>query len=156
MNQGMNTKSLLVVLAGFALISVPVRAATPEQQKTFVDSYKKALEANDAKTLEGFLYTKGAQPEQIELFKMMLLAVDPGSKVTKIELVKPTDEEAARFNKPMPMPDGKMYKMAVKPTWQLVVSSESKGENGSSSGTSRAPVAEVDGKLVIPVPVPAK
>jgi len=156
MNQGMNTKSLLVVLAGFALISVPVRGATPEQQKSFVESYKKALEANDAKTLAGFLYTKGAQPEQIEFFKMMMLAVDPGAKITKIELVKPSDEEAARFNKPMPMPDGKMYKMPVKPTWQLVVSTETKNESGSGSSTSKSPVAEVDGKLVIPVPVPAK
>jgi hypothetical protein len=87
---------------------------------------------------------------------MMMLAVDPGAKVTKIELVKPTDEEAARFNKPMPMPDGKLYKMPVKPTWQLVVSAETKNDSGSSSSTSKSPVAEVDGKLVIPVPVPAK
>src|SRR3954463_12809375 len=121
----MKIKTSLLLLAGLALISIPVRAATPEQQKTFVESYKKALEANDAKTLAGFLYTKGAQPEQVEFFKMMM-AIKPGAKITSIRLIKPTDEEAAKFNKPMMMPDGKSYKMPIKPTKQLVIKTETK------------------------------
>ena len=53
------------------LLAAHAIAATPEQEKTFVESYKKALEANDAKALAAFLYTEGAKPEQIEFFKMM-------------------------------------------------------------------------------------
>lgn len=151
----MKLTSSLLAVAGFALISISAHAATPEQEKTFVDSYKKALEANDTKTLAGFLYTEGAQPEQVEFFKMMM-AIDPGSKVTSIELVKPSDEEAARFNKPMMMPDGKSYKMPITPTKQLVVKTETKDANGSGTSTSKSPVAEKNGKLVIPVPVPAR
>ena len=93
--------------------------------------------------------------EQIEFFKMMQ-AIDPGSKIVKIELVAPSAEEAAKLNKPMEMPDGKTYKMPVKIYKQLVISTETKDASGSSKGQSKAPVAEVNGKLVVPVPVPAK
>lgn len=54
------------------------------------------------------------------------------------------------------MPDGKTYKMPIKPIKQLVVKMETKSESGSSSSTSKSPVAEKGGKLVIPVPVPLK
>jgi hypothetical protein len=151
----MKIKSPLLLLAGFALISIPVFAASPEQEKTFVDSYKKALEAHDTTALAGFLYTKGAQPEQVEFFKMMM-AGDPGATVTSITLETPSAEEAAQFSKPMVMPDGKSYKMPIVPIKQLVIKTETKDANGSSSSTSKSPVAEKDGKLVIPVPVLAK
>ncbi len=144
--------SLILVVS---LLTASLRAATPEQEKAFTDSYRKALEAGDATALAAFLYTEGAQPEQIEFFKMMQM-IDKGSKVVSVELVAPTAEEAARMNKAMPMPDGKMYKMPVKPYKQLVVKTESKGASGSGSGSSKSPVAEIKGKLVIPVPVPAK
>ena len=152
----MKLKSSLVVLAGVALLSISARAATPEQEKTFVDSYKKALESHDANALAGFLYTKGAQPQQVEFFKMMMLAVDPGATITSITLETPTAEEAASFAKAQTMPDGKDYKMPLKPVKLLVIKTETKDANGSSSRTSKSPVAEADGKLVIPVPVPAK
>ena len=151
----MKIKTSILVLAGLALISLPVRAATPEQEKTFVESYKKALEANDAKALAGFLYTEGAQPEQVEFFKMMM-SMNAGAKISSIELVKPSAEEAAKFNRPMTMPDGKSYKLSLTPVKQLVIKTESKDANGSSSSSSSVPVAESKGKLVIPVPVPAK
>ena len=137
------------------LLATHAGAATPEQEKAFVDSYKKALEANDTKALTAFLYTEGAKPEQIEFFKMMQ-SIDQGAKVVSVELVAPTAEEAAKFSKTMPMPDGKMYKMPVKVYKQLVIKTETKDANGSSSGSSSSPVAEVKGKLLIPVPVPAK
>ncbi|MEY4485117.1 MAG: hypothetical protein RL693_2569 [Verrucomicrobiota bacterium] len=139
----------------FAALTLTARAATPEQEKAFVDSYRKALEANDAKALAAFLYTKGATEETVEFFKMMQ-AIDTGTKVVSVELVKPTPEEEAKFNQPMEMPDGKKYTMPIKPIKRLVVKTETKDANGSSSGTSSSPVAEKDGKLVIPVPVPAK
>jgi hypothetical protein len=49
-----------------------------------------------------------------------------------------------------------MYKMPIKPYTQLVIKLEMKSENGSSSSTSKSPVAEKNGRLVIPVPVPVK
>ena len=55
----------------------------------------------------------------------------------------------------MEMPDGKSYKLPFKPTYALVVESETKSADGSSKGSSRRPVGEKDGKLCIPVPVPA-
>jgi hypothetical protein len=130
-------------------------AATPEQEKEFVAAYRKALEAGDAKALASFLYTEGADAETIGFFTAMQ-QIEPGAKVTSIELVVPTPEEMAKFNKPMTMPDGKSYVMPVKPAKQLVIKTESKSASGSSSGSSKSPVAEVKGKLVIPVPVPQK
>ena len=148
-------KLLVTRLAAILLTTVVACAATPEQEKAFVDAYKKALEAGDKATLAGFLYTEGAQAEQIEFFKMMQ-SLEPGAKITSIELTTPSAADMAKLNKPMMMPDGKSYVMAVKPTKQLVIVSETKSESGSGKSTSRAPVAEVKGKLVIPVPVPAK
>jgi len=144
---------LLIITVALPLCSA--RAASPAEEKAFVESYKKALEAGDAKALAGFLYTEGAQPEQIEFFKMMQM-MNPGAKVTSIELVTPSAADAEKFNKPMTMPDGKSYVMGLKPTKQLVIVSETKDANGSNKSTSKSPVAEKNGKLVIPVPVPAK
>lgn len=145
--------TLFTIIAAFA--SVPAHSATPEQEKAFVDAYRKALEAGDAKALNAFLSTDGADADTIDFFKMMQ-APEPGAKLVSIELVKPTAEEEAKLNEPMMMPDGKSYKMPIKPYKQLVIKSETKSADGSSSSTSKSPVAEKDGKLVIPVPVPAK
>lgn len=148
-------KSKLTILALASALSLLAHAATPEQEKAFVESYKKALEAGDTKALAAFLHTKGAAADTVEFFTMMQ-EMNAGQKVSSIELVTPTAEERKKFNTPMEMPDGKMYKMPVEPTKQLVIKIESKSAEGSSSSTSKSPVAEIDGKLVIPVPVPAK
>ena len=145
--------TLITIITTFA--AIPGRASTPEQEKAFIDGYRTALEAGDAKALNAFLSTDGAEADTVEFFKMMQTP-EPGAKVVSIELVKPTAEEEVKFNAPMMMPDGKTYKMPVKPFKQLVIKLETKSENGSSSSTSKSPVAEKGGKLVIPVPVLAK
>jgi hypothetical protein len=141
-------------LASLALASI-VSAASPEVEAAFIAKYQKAIEASDTKTLEGFLHTKGAEEETIEFFKMMQSA-GAGQKVSKIELVKPDAEQRKKLNAPMEMPDGKMYKLPVQPEKQLVITIEEKNGDSTSKSTSKVPVAEIDGKLVIPVPVPAK
>ena len=146
---------LTLLIIALALPFSPTQAATPAQEKAFVDSYKKALESGDKKALAAFLYTKGAGPEEIELFTMMQ-SMNVGGKITSIELVTPSAADAAKFNEPMEMPNGKSFVLNLKPTKQLVVATETKNANESSKGTSKTPVAEKDGKLVIPVPVPAK
>ena len=148
-------KTVLTSFAAIAAITVSAFSATPEQEKAFVESYKKAFEAKDEKALAAFLYAKGAEVGTIGFFSMMQLA-DAGKPITSIELVTPTPEEAAKYNKAMPMPDGGMYKMPVKPIKKLVIVIEEKSADGSSKSTHSNPVAEIDGKLVIPVPVPAK
>lgn len=148
-------KRSILFIATLAAASFTSQAATPAQEKAFVDSYRKALEAGDAKALEAFLYTKGATDETVGFFKMMQ-GLEQGAKIVSIELVKPDATEEAKLNQPMQMPDGKSYKMPLKVQKQLVIKSETKSADGSSSGTSKSPVAEKDGKLVIPVPIPAK
>jgi hypothetical protein len=148
-----HTVTTLMLAAGLVVSSI--QAATPEQEKTFVAAYKKAFEAKDEKALEGFLYTTGASEDTIEFFKMMQ-TLEAGTPISSIELATPTKEEASKFNQPMDMPDGKKYKMPITPTKQLVVVIEHKSDSGSSKSTSKSPVAEKDGKLVIPVPVPAE
>ena len=61
-------KHTLTLLAALALSA---HAATPEQEKAFVESYKKALESNDTRALAAFLYTEGAKKETVEFFTMM-------------------------------------------------------------------------------------
>ena len=146
---------LALILSAATVFTCSLRAATPEQEKEFVAAYRKALEAGDEKALASFLYTEGADAETVGFIKMMQQP-EPGAKIKSVELVVPTAEEMAKFNKPMTMPDGKSYVMPVKPIKQLVIKTETKSDSGSSTGSSKSPVAEVKGKLVIPVPVPQK
>ena len=144
-----------LVPAVLTILSIALHAATPEQEKAFIDSYKKAFEEKDTKTLEAFLLTDGASADLVEMFKGMQ-GMDAGSKISSIELVTPSKEDVAKYSKPMEMPDGKKYKMPIKPVKQLVIVIERKDGESSSKSTTKKPVAEKNGKLVIPVPVPAK
>lgn len=143
------------ILIAFAALAMNAAAITPEAEKAFVDAYKKAFEANDAKTLKGYLLTEGASEDTVSFFSMMQTA-EAGKPVTSIKLEKVSAEEAKAKSKPMEMPDGKLYKMPFTPSHQLVIVMEQKDGNGSSSSTSKLPVAEHKGRIVIPVPVPAK
>jgi hypothetical protein len=143
---------LLTLILCASISAAP--AATPEQEKTFVAAYKKAFEANDTKALEAFLFTKGAQAETLDFFKMMQSA-EAGKKIARIELVTPDAKQLAKLNQPMEMPDGKLYKMPITPKKQLVIVIEEKDGDSTGTSTSMLPVAEKDGQLVIPVPVPA-
>lgn len=144
-----------ILLPVFASLALSLSAITPEAEKAFVDSYKKAYEANDAKTLASFLLTEGASAETIEFITMMQTA-EAGSKLSSITLETISAEEAKRKSEPMEMPDGKRYVMPFTPTHQLVLKTETKDASGSSTSTSKMPVAEHKGKIVILVPVPAK
>jgi hypothetical protein len=136
-----------------AIVPVAGFCATPAQEKTFVDAYRKAVEAKDEKTLTGFLFTKGADPQALEFFKMMVTS-EMGAKITSIQLVDldASDKKRAEGG---PGPNGKPMKFTLQPTRKLVIKSETKDANGSSSSSSEVLVAENDGRLVIPVPGPA-
>jgi len=128
--------------------------ATPAQEKAFVDAYRKAIETKDEKALTGLLYTKGADPQALEFYKMMVTS-EMGAKITSIQLVDldANDKKRAAGG---PGPDGKPMKYTLPPIKKLVIKSETKDANGSSSSSSEVLVAESDGKIVIPVPGSAK
>jgi len=136
-----------------AIIPVAGFCATPAQEKAFVDAYKKAYEAKDEKALTAFLYTKGADPQALEFYKMMMTG-DMGGKITSIQLadLDARDKERAKGG---PGPNGKPMKFTLPPTKKLVIKTETKDANGSSSSSSEVFVAESDGKLVIPAPGPS-
>lgn len=146
---------LTAILAALCLCNATAHASTLEQEKAFVASYQKAFEANDQAALTKFLHTEGSPGEIVEFFMMMITA-DAGKKISSIELVTPSKEDADQYNSSQEMPDGKMYVVSLKPVKQLVVVIEEKSDSGSSKSMSKVPVAEKDGKLVIPLPVPAK
>lgn len=151
-------KNIIVTLA-LAITSVffvsSIAAASPETEKNFMDSYKKAFESKDEATLKGFLYTKGADPEALEFYTMMMTS-DMGGKISSIELRPLNPEETKRALETMPMPNGGVAKLPVNPTRKLVLKIDHSDANGTSSSSSESFVAEVDGKFVIPVPVPVK
>ena len=136
-----------------AIAAIPGFCASPAQEKAFVDAYKKAFEAKDEKTLTGFLYTKGADPQAVEFYKMMMTS-EMGSKISSIQLAD-LDAKDKKRAEGGPGPDGKPMKFTLQPTKKLVIKSETKDANGSSSSTNEVFVAESDGKLVIPAPGPA-
>lgn len=142
-------KRTIVALA-LAALSGAAFAAAPAVEQQFIDGYKKSYEAKNVKALEALLYTKDANPQALEFYKMMLGA-ESGGKITSITLVPVTDEDKKKMATDKG-PDGKPMRFAVAPYKKLVVKSETKDKNGSSSSTSTTIVGEVDGKLWILVP----
>ena len=142
-------------LALLVTMSLHVAAATPEQEKAFTDKYKKAFEAKDMATLQSFLYTQGADPAIVGFYKMMQSG-EAGEKISNIELVALTPEDAKKAATPMDSPTGGQVCLTLKPTKKLIIKVEKKDANGSSTSTSENFIAEKDGKFVIPVPGPCK
>jgi len=153
---GMKNVTRLFTIAGALLLTLALEtiAATPEQEKAFIDKYKAAFEGKDTATLESFLYTQGSDPTALEFYKMMQSG-EAGEKISKIELVSLTPEDVKKATTPMDGPTGKVC-LTLKPTKKLVIKVEKKDANGSSSSSSENFVAEKDGKFVIPVPGPCK
>jgi hypothetical protein len=150
----MNLSKLLAALAVFALPLVAL-AATPAQEKAFVEAYKGAYEGRNAKALDALLYTKGADPQALEFYRMMMTD-GMGAKLTSIALEPLSDSDKAKARETMPGPGGKSYRLTLMPVKKLVIKRAEKSASGSSTSTSTVFVAEADGKLVIPVPGPAK
>ena len=146
---------VLTLVTGAVTGSINIlSASTPAQEKAFVEAYKKAFEAKDEITIKSFLYTKGADPMALEFYTMMATA-EMGSKISSITLENLAADDIKKAGETMDGPSGKM-KLPLKPVKKLVIKIEHKDGNGSSSSSSESFVAESDGKLVIPVPVPAK
>ena len=153
----MNTLARISILACTALItaSLSLHAGTSPQEKAFVDKYKTAFEGKDSAALESFLYTQGADPAILGFYKMMQSG-EAGEKISNIELVALTPEDAKKAATPMDSATGGQVCLTLKPTKKLIIKVEKKDANGSSSSTSENFIAEKDGKFVIPVPGPCK
>jgi hypothetical protein len=129
-------------------------AATADQEAAFVNSYKAAFEGKDAATLEAFLFTDGAIPAAVEFYKMAMTA-DLGQKITTIELQPLDADDIQKVGMEMPGPDGSMARLAPKPYKKLVIEIDTKDANGTMKSTNTIFIAEKDGKLGVPLPVPA-
>ncbi len=151
----MKTVLALVTILIACTGSNPLQAGTPADDKAFTEKYKTAYEANDTATLQSFLYTENANPMALEFFKMMITD-GAGGKISTIELVSLSAEDAKKAAGTQDGPGGMKTKMPLKPTKKLKVTVEHKDANGTSSSTSESLVAEKDGHYVIPVPVDAK
>jgi hypothetical protein len=139
--------AMLLVTMSFAVCAY---AATPAQEKAFVDTYRKAYEAKDEKTLVSLLYTKGADPAALAFYKMMVGA-EMGGNIDTIELVDLSAEDRKHVDA-MQSPDGRPAKLVMPPSKKLVVKTSTKDKNGSSSSKSEVFVGESDGKLYILLP----
>jgi hypothetical protein len=153
----MNTsfKLLSLVCALLVTFTSSIFAGTSPQEKAFIDRYKTAFEGKDTATLESFLYTPGSDPAILGFYKMMQSG-EAGEKISNIELVDLTPEDAKKAATPMDSPTGGKVCLTLKPTKKLIIKVEKKDANGSSSSTSENFIAEKDGKFVIPVPGPCK
>jgi hypothetical protein len=151
----MKTKLLLAALF-IAPFWGDLYAGTPAQDKEFVDKYKAAYEKGDKATLESFLYTKDANPMALEFYKMMQAEGAGTAKISKIELVDLTPDDAKKASEVQTGPDGSKAKLPLTPTKKLKISIETKDANGSSTSSTENFVAEKDGKYVIPVPAAVK
>jgi hypothetical protein len=146
--------ALFTSFAASALLATAAFAVTPAQEKAFIDAYKKAYEAKDAKGLQALLYTKGADSMALDFYRMMI-STDLGGSITSITLAELTAEDNKKLENGK-SPDGRPMKMTLKPIKKLIVKTRTKNASQDSTGSSESFVAEADGKLVIPVPAAAK
>src|SRR5882724_12930378 len=139
----MNNLAKISILACTALItlSLSLHAGTSPQEKAFTDKYKTAFEGKDTATLESFLYTPGADPAIVGFYKMMQSG-EAGGKISNIELVELTPEDATKAATPMESPTGGKVCLTLKPTKKLIIKVEKKDANGSSTSTSENFIAE--------------
>lgn len=150
-----NIIAALWLFVSFVVVLPRVSVAETEKEKAFVEAYKKAFESKDEAGLQALLYTKGADPTVLGFYTMMMTS-DMGNKISSIKLVDLTAEDKKKAAEIQPLPDGKPSKLPLTPSKKLVVAIETHGASGNSTSTSESFVAEADGKLVIPVPGPAK
>jgi hypothetical protein len=149
------SKTGTLVFTALTIASLSLHAGTSPQEKAFTDKYKTAFEGKDTTTLESFLYTQGADPAILGFYKMMQSG-EAGEKISTIELVDLTPDDAKKAATPMDSPTGGKVCLTLKPTKKLIIKVEKKDANGSSTSTSESFIAEKDGKFVIPVPGPCK
>ena len=147
-------KTLLSVICLVTVATVCCQAGSAED-KAFTDKYKTAFEGKNTAALESFLYTQGADPAILGFYKMMQSG-EAGEKISNIELVDLTPEDAKKAATPMDSPTGGKVCLTLKPTKKLIIKVEKKDANGTSTSTSENFIAEKDGKFVIPVPGPCK
>lgn len=140
---------IAILLAALGL-ALGATAATPAQEKQFVDTYRKAYEGKDHNTLVGLLYTRGADAKALTFYKMMLGA-EIGGKISTIELVDLAPDDRKQLET-MQGPDGKPARLVLPPTKKLVVKTGTRDKSGSSSSSSEVFVGEADGRLWILVP----
>jgi hypothetical protein len=100
--------------------------------------------------LESFFYTQGADAFSLRGYKM-LQAIE-GGKISKIELVNLTSEDARKAAAPEDSPFGGKLCLTLKPVKKLVIEWRAEKSNGRTEKF----IAEKDGKFVIPVPGPCK
>ena len=106
------TTKLCAALAAL-LLPLFALAATPAQEKAFVDAYKAAYEGRNGKALTAMLYTKGADPQALEFYKMMM-SDGMGGKITSIALEPLTDADKQKAGASMPGPGGKSMKLTLR------------------------------------------
>src|SRR5215469_395162 len=128
----MKTSLLTICLALVTTLSL--RASDSAQEKAFTEKYKAAYESNDKKTLESLLYTEGANPMALEFYKMMITE-GAGNKISKIELVDLSPEDAKKAEEVMEGPGGTKTKLPLKATKKLKITVAMK-QGDSTSSTS--------------------
>lgn len=143
--------TVLAMCVGAVMLTAPAIAATPAQEKAFVDGFRTAVERKDAKALRALLYIRDADPTALEFYNMMIVA-DLGSTIKSIKLVDLTAEEDKQMGTVGKNIQGQPMKMPIKPIKSLVLTTGSKSADLTTSGSSQWYVAEYEGKLVIPVP----
>ena len=148
-------KTILSIFTLTVATCLSLYAGPTDKEKAFIDKYKAALEAKDSATLESFLYTQGSDPMILGFYKMMQSS-GAGDKISKIELVDLSPEDAKNAAAAQDSPSGGKVCMTLTPTKKLMITIEKKDSNGSSSNKSENFIAEKDGKFVIPVPGPCK
>ena len=150
-----NLIKFFTIILSAMLVLPSISIAAPDKEKAFLDSYKKAFESKDEATLKGFLYTKGADPEILEFYTMMMTG-EMGGKISSIELKDLSPDDVKKANAIQPSPSGENVKLTLAPTKKLVIKVASSNAGGTSTSSSETFVAEADGKYVIPVPGPVK
>jgi hypothetical protein len=146
--------SLAVAFAATFAAAGIAAAASADEEAAFINAYKTAFAAKDAAALSALLYPKG-DPMAMDFYGQMMTAEMADGTLTGIELKDLSADDVANAAAIQDMPSGKMQ-LLPKPYKKLVLTIDTKTDTTTSSSNSEVFVADVNGKIVISVPAPAK
>ncbi len=151
----MRFATVIAAAAAISLQAATVLAATPATEQAFLNAYKAAFAAKDAKAIAALVHTQGANPAILD-FYLSGLTSELGKGDLMVELKDLTKDDIAEAGKTMAGPGGASVKLSPAPYKKLVISVVTKSATGNTTSTTSVYVADEGDKIRIVAPANAK
>jgi hypothetical protein len=146
--------SLVLVMSASLSLGSAALAASADAEAAFIKAYQSAFDSKNADALSALL-APGGDPTAVQFYTQMMTSELQDGKLSSIALKDLTPEDVANAAQIQPGPNGNLQ-LLPKPYKKLVLHIDTKTADTTASSDSEIFVADVNGKVLISVPTPAK